>query len=137
MRALKDPLVLTLSLAVLSTIGFAGCGSSSKSNNDGGTGGGSAAGGSTGSGGSASGGNTGSGGHVDAGSDVRTGAGGSGADSGSSPMCTALLACCNSATAAQAALKAQCLTAYNMALPMGDGACGTVLSTIKSNGLCN
>jgi hypothetical protein len=49
----------------------------------------------------------------------------------------ALLACCNSATAAQATLKAQCLTAYNMAMPMGDGACGTVLSTIKSNGLCN
>ena len=46
-------------------------------------------------------------------------------------LCVALLACCNSATGAQAALKAQCLTAYNMAMPMGDSACGTVLSTIK------
>jgi len=138
MRALKRPLVLALSMAVFSTIGFAGC--SSDNTNKGGTGGASATGGSSGggTGGSGAGGNTGSGGHADAGSDVRTGtAGSAGQDSGSSPMCTALLACCNSATAAQAALKAQCLTAYNMAMPMGDGACGTVLNTIKQNGLCN
>jgi hypothetical protein len=101
-------------------------------------GGASAMGGSTGSAGSGSGGNTGSGGHADAGSDVHTGtAGAAGQDSGARPMCVALLACCNSATSAQAALKAQCLSAYNMAMPMGDGACGTVLNTIKSNGLCN
>jgi len=136
MRALKLPLVLALSMAIFSTIGVAGCGSSSPSHNDGGTGGASATGGS--SGGTGTGGNTGLGGHTDAGSDVRTGAAGSaGQDSGQSPMCVALLACCNSATGAQAALKAQCLTAYNMAMPMGDSACGTVLNTIKQNGLCN
>jgi len=136
MRALKLPLVLAMSMAIFSTIGL-GCGSSSSpSHNDGGTGGASATGGSTG--GIGTGGNTGSAGHADAGSDVRTGAAGSaGQDSGQSPMCVALLACCNSATGAQAALKAQCLTAYNMAMPMGDSACGTVLNTIKQNGLCN
>ena len=129
MRALKLPLVLALSMAIFSTIGLAGC-SSTTSHNDGGTGGASATGGSSGG--------TGTGGHADAGSDVRTGAAGSaGQDSGQSPMCVALLACCNSATGAQAALKAQCLTAYNMAMPMGDSACGTVLNTIKQNGLCN
>lgn len=137
MRTLKFPVVLALSIAVCSMIGFAGCGSSSTPN--GGTGGASAAGGSSGTAGSGAGGNTGSGGHADAGSDVRTGAGGSGTDSGSNPMCVALLVCCNSATPAQtqAGLKAQCLTAYNMAMPMGDSVCGTVLSTIKMNGLCN
>jgi hypothetical protein len=140
MRAQKFPLVLALSIAILSTIGLAGCSSSSTSNHDGGTGGSSATGGSSGggTGGSGTGGNTGSGGQADAGSDVRTGAGGSaGQDSGAGAMCAALLACCNSATGAQAALKAQCLTAYNMAMPMGDSACGTVLNTIKQNGLCN
>jgi hypothetical protein len=52
-------------------------------------------------------------------------------------MCVALLACCNSATPAQAALKAQCLSAYNTAMSMGDSACGTVLNGIKAQGLCN
>jgi hypothetical protein len=135
MRALKLPLVLALSMAIFSTIGLAGCSSSSTPHNDGGTGGASARGGSSGTG---TGGNTGTGGHADGGSDVRNGVGGSaGQDSGQSPMCVALLACCNSATGAQAALKAQCLAAYNMAMPMGDSACGTVLNTIKQNGLCN
>jgi len=138
MRALKLPLVLALSMAVFWTIGFAGCGSDSTPK--GGTGGASAAGGSRGTGGSGAGGNTGSGGHADAGSDVRNGtAGSAGQDSGANTMCAALLACCNSATPAQvqAGLKTQCLNAYNMAMPMGESACGTVLSTIKQNGLCN
>jgi hypothetical protein len=136
MHALKRSLVLALSIVVCSTIGFAGCGSNS--NNGGGTGGASAAGGSNGSGGNAAGGNTGSGGHADAGSDVRTGAGGSaGKDSGSSLTCAALLTCCNSATPAQAQLKAACLGEYNMVVSMGDSACSTVLSMIKTNGLCN
>lgn len=144
MRALKLPLVLALSLAVVSAIGFAGCGNNSTSN--GGTGGAGGAAGSKGSGGGSAGGNTGAGGstgaagHADAGSDMRAAAGGSpGQDGGNGPMCTALLACCNSATPAQvqAGLKMQCLNAYNMAMAMNDSACGTVLNGIKAQGLCN
>ncbi len=133
MRALmKSPLILALSIVVVgATIGFAGCGSSKTSNNDGGTGGASSGGGgSNGSGGA--GGSTGSGGHADAGSDVHTGAGGSGTDSGSS--CTALLACCGMATGP---LKTACMAQYNTAMSQGDGACANVLEMIRGYGVCN
>jgi hypothetical protein len=136
MRALKQSLVLALSIAVVSTIGLAGCGSSSKSNNDGGTGGASAAGGSSGSGGSSVGGNTGSGGKADAGSDVHTGAGGTaGQDSGAgSPNCTALLACCNMATGP---LKTFCMGQYTTAVAQGDSACAADLAIAHGYGVCN
>jgi hypothetical protein len=135
MRALKFPLVLALTITVLSTIGFAGCGSSSTPK--GGTGGASATGGSSGTAGSGAGGNSGAGGHVaDAGSDVRTGAGGSaGQDSGaSSPNCTALLACCNMATGP---LKTFCMGQYTTAVAQGDSACASDLQIAHGYGVCN
>lgn len=133
MRALKFPLVLALSMAVFSAIGFAGCGSNSTPNGGtGGAGGGVA--GSSGSGGSTSmGGSTGSGGHIDAGA----GAGGAaGQDSGSGkPNCTALLACCNSAPAGM--LKTACMAQYTTANAQGDSACASTLEIIRGYGVCN
>jgi hypothetical protein len=132
MRTLKFSLVLALSIAVFSTIGFAGC--SSNNTSSGGTGGASAAGGSSGAAGSGAGGNTGSGGHADAGSDARGGA--AGQDSGAgNPNCTALLACCNTAPAGP--LKTACMSQYTTAMAQGDSACASTLEIIRGYGVCN
>jgi hypothetical protein len=88
--------------------------------------------GTTGAGGSSAAGNTGAGGITGLGGfgGNLTGIGGFGGNIVIAGTCADLLACCNTASGTA---KSTCMTAYSLAMPSGDTACGAVLGQIKAS----